>query len=240
MIKANDFTYTTKNEGPLYLKMNIPKKMDIKPEGVMEVRIYDGIPMPLEEIYKKIGWKEYNINNSIEEKNNVENNIILTFNHLRMNPILFYEQNIRDSQNVIWTEEYLKQKFNYNNNINNNEINNFDINPLYVNDKCYLILTNYLNRNNDLKSKIGKNKLNVFLEELQEHLYKEIEEELTEEVVINCKFTKKNNPIDICILFFYDKKFRNNIFNNKYNSIAVKLIDNYYEDSHLVILSLIK
>ena len=66
MVRPYDFTYTTKKEGPLYLKMNIPKKIEAKPDGTMEIKIYGGIPMPLEEIYKKIGWREDDVNNSVK------------------------------------------------------------------------------------------------------------------------------------------------------------------------------
>ena len=242
ILRPNDFTYTTKNEGPLYLKMNIPKKIEAKPDGIMEIKIYDGISMPLEEIYKKIGWREDDVNNSVDEKIDLEKKILSTINNLRMNPILFYERNIRDSQNTISTEEYLKQKFNYDNK-KNNEIKKFknnDMAPFIANNKCYLLLTNCLNRNYCLISNVRKNKLNIFLEQLEENLYNDIEDEMTEEVIINCKFTKKNNPIDICVLFFNDKKFRNYIFNQKYNTIAVKFIDNYYDDYHLVVLAVIK
>ena len=80
----------------------------------------------------------------------------------------------------------------------------------------------------------------MFLEELEQYLNSAVKDELSPESVISCKLTKKNKSIDICILFLLDKKFRNNIFNNKYNSIAVKFVENYYEESHLVVLAISK
>ena len=241
MILPNDFTYTTKCEGPLYLKMFLPKNFDVNPEGSLEVKIYDGKYMPIEEIYEKIGWREGNLENSIKETTDLENNIIITINQLRMNPILFYEQNIRDNQKIIWTEEYLKQKFkSYNDNNKDVDIINYDIEPLIVNDKCYNLLNNLFFKNHDIKSKIIKNKINVFLEELEHYLNSSIKDELSPESAISCKLTKKRNSIDICILFLLDQKYRNNIFNNKYNSIAFKFVENYYEESHLIVLAISK
>lgn len=242
MILPNDFSYTTKTEGPLYLKMFLPKNIDINPEGNLEVKIYDGKCMPIEEIYEKIGWREGNLENPIKETSDLENNIVITVNQLRMNPILFYEQNIKNSQNIIWTEEYLKQKFNsYNDNNKNIDIINYDIEPLIFSDKCYNLLNNLFFKNNDdIKSKIVKNKINLFMEELEQYLNSSIKDEFSSESVISCKLTKRKNSIDICILFLLDKKFRNNIFSNKYNSIAIKFVENYYEESHLVIFAISK
>ena len=42
VILPNNFTYITKNEGPLYLKMNLPRKLKLFPEGQIEMNIYDG------------------------------------------------------------------------------------------------------------------------------------------------------------------------------------------------------
>ena len=40
VILPNNFTYITKNEGPLYLKMNLPRKLKLFPEGQIEMNIY--------------------------------------------------------------------------------------------------------------------------------------------------------------------------------------------------------
>ena len=228
MIAAEDFSFLTKNEGPLYLKINLPKKMQVKPDGIMEVRIYDGTIMPIEEIHERIGWKENNMKYVIKEPSDIENNLISSINNLRMNPILFYEKNIRDNaRHIIWTKDYLKQK-----------INN-DIKPFSVNDKCYILLNDSRDTNN-LKSKLVKQKMNIFLEELQEYLGCTIKYELKANIAINCKFTKKEDPIEICIQFLLDNQFRDNIFDTNYNSIAVRFIEKYFDDFHLVVVAIIK
>jgi capsule polysaccharide export protein KpsC/LpsZ len=63
----------------------------------------------------------------------------------------------------------------------------------------------------------------------------EIRTELKSDVIVNFKLTKKNLPIDISIQYLLDKKIRNYIFDKNYNSIAVKFIENYNDDFHLVI-----
>ena len=234
LIPANDSVYITKNEGPLYLKMSLPKKLNLSPEGTIEVLVYDGIVMPIEEIYKKIGWKQDKMKYAIKEPSDLENNLINTFNNLRMNPVLFYEQNIRDNQNAIWTEEYLKQKYNTNNNSNNNS----DLEPLKPNDDCFIILNSAYSNNID--KKIVKQKINLILEEMQECYFNNIKENLKCDNVVNCKLMKKKKPIDVCIQYLLDNKFRNYIFDNKFTSISVKFVENFYEESHLVIVAILK
>ena len=68
----------------------------------------------------------------------------------------------------------------------------------------------------------------------------EIRTELKSDVIVNFKLTKKNLPIDISIQYLLDKKIRNYIFDKNYNSIAVKFIENYNDDFHLVILAILK
>ena len=64
--------------------------------------------------------------------------------------------------------------------------------------------------------------------------------ELQCDIIINCKFTKKKEPSDICIQFLLDNKFRDYIFDYNYNSIAIKFIENYFIESHLVVLAILK
>ena len=70
-----------------------------------------------------------------------------------MNPVLFYEQNIRDNQSVIWTEGYLKQKYNANNNAKNKN----SLEPLKPNDDCFIILNSI--SSNNIDKKIANKKL---------------------------------------------------------------------------------
>ena len=60
------------------------------------------------------------------------------------------------------------------------------------------------------------------------------------EFIINCKFTRKKDTKDICTQFLLDNKFRNYIFNSKYNSICIRFIENYYNEFHLLILIMLK
>ena len=82
--------------------------MQVNPDGIMEVRIYDGTIMPIEEIHERIGWKENNMKYEIKEPSDIENNLISSINNLRMNPILFYETFLKQNTNTIWTEDFLK------------------------------------------------------------------------------------------------------------------------------------
>ena len=92
LLSPNEFTYYTNFEGPLYLKMNLPKKIKVSPEGTIEVKVFDGTLMSIEEINEKIGWKEKDMNYENKNSTEIENELTVNLNNLRMNPILFYEK----------------------------------------------------------------------------------------------------------------------------------------------------
>ena len=48
--------------------------------------------------------------------------------------------------------------------------------------------------------------------------------------------TQKYKVNDICFQYLLDKKFRNDIFSNEYNYIAAKIVQNYIDESSLVII----
>jgi hypothetical protein len=240
-ILPNDFTYVTKTEGPLYLRINIPKNIIIHPEGTMEIKIYDGVIIPKEKIFGKIGGKEHNLNNLIKNISELEKDLIMTLNDLRLNPTLINEHNVKNKQNIVWTKEYLKKIYNNKDEvINNEDICNNNMTPFIPNQKCYSILDMFFNKNHNVKSRIVKNKINLFLEELEHYLTSNIKDNFKSETLVICKLTKTINHVDICIQFLLDQKIRNYIFNNSYNSIAVKVIEQYYNESHLIILAILK
>ena len=73
---VDDKAVVVKEEGPLYLKQLLPKHMKIEPEGKLEVNVYDGEYMEIEEINNRIGWKENNpVNNDENNNENRENKL---------------------------------------------------------------------------------------------------------------------------------------------------------------------
>jgi len=128
---ANEVTYMVKEEGPLYLRANLPKKLKIEPEGKLEVSIYDADYMDISEINQKIGWIEngtiiVNNNSKNNEKSpsknkgvtgtskaqsdkEIEKNIRNNINNLRMNPLMYYEKYISFNTKYYWTKDYLEK-----------------------------------------------------------------------------------------------------------------------------------
>mgnify|MGYP002625668560 CR=1 FL=1 len=229
VILPNGFTYITKNEGPLYLKMNLPRKLKVYPEGEIEITIYDGEVFPLGEIYRKIGWKENNMKYGNNEGSNMENELMTTINNLRINPILFYEKYFRDVKNILWIEKFLQEKETKKNKI-----------PFLPNDNCYNLLNRYIKNNYVNKTNINKQKVSLYLNEMKETLELYLNTEFKYKNFINCKLTQKYKPSDICFQYLLDKKYRNFIFNNEYNYITVKIIENYIDESNLVVIGLSK
>ena len=233
LLCPNEFTYYTMNEGPLYLKINLPKKIKVNPEGTMEIKVFDGKLMSKEEIHEKIGWKEKNMKYDCKYSNELENELTVEINNLRMNPILYYEKNIENNQNKIWTEDFLKKMKNY------NETN--ETQPLIINNHCYSILHSYIELNYEhLKSKCLNRSTNINLGDLENKISFHISSELMCDNKVGCKITKNNNAIDICNQYLFDKNFRKNIFMKEYTSIAIKIIEDFYENSNLIILAFMK
>ena len=48
-----EYIHFSKEEGPLYLKLNLTKNFSVKPEGKLKTKIYDGELMNRKEIYTK-------------------------------------------------------------------------------------------------------------------------------------------------------------------------------------------
>ena len=235
LLSPNEFTYYTNFEGPLYLKMNLPKKIKVSPEGTIEVKVFDGTLMSIEEINEKIGWKEKDMKYENKNSTEIENELTVNLNNLRMNPILFYEKNITNNKNKIWTENFLKQM--KQNNDNNGII------PFSINNNCFLFLHNYIELNyENIKKNIGKRDANKFLKELGEKISFNIKDEFACENFVNCRIVKKNKirTSDICLEYLFDKNFRKNIFIKEYNSIAINITDEFLDDSYFIILAIMK
>ena len=65
-------TYLVKEEGPLFLRQNLPKKVKVHPEGKLEITVFDGIYMDIKEINDRIGWKENGPIDNISQNENIE------------------------------------------------------------------------------------------------------------------------------------------------------------------------
>ena len=199
----------------------------------MEVKVFDGTLLTMEQINEKIGWKSKEIKYIFEDASELENNLTNDINNLRMNPILFYEKNIKKNGNAVWTEDFLN-KMEYQNGING-------IQPLSANNTCYYELHNYMALNYEyIYEKLDNRNLNKFMEELQEQININIDSRFSCENYVDCRVTKKENSLDICKQFLLDKKIRKSIFNEKNKSIAVNIFDNFYDDAYFIILVILK
>ena len=232
VILPNGFTYITKTEGPLYLKMNLPRKMKVYPEGFIEMEIYDGEVLPLDEIYRRIGWKENIMKYGNNKGTEMENNLMSSLNNLRMNPILFYEKFFRDIKNIVWIEKFLQEKESKKNKVLRK--------PFLVNNHCYNLLDKFVNNNYVNKTNINKQKVTLYLSEMKENVELFVNNELKCRNLVNCKLTQKYKINDICLQYLLDKKFRNYIFSNEFNYITVKIIEKYIDESSLIIICLSK
>ena len=232
VILPQNFTYTTKHEGPLYLKMNLPRRLEIRPEGIIEMYIYDGEVLPIEEIYKRIGWIENNMKYGNNKGTEMENNLMTSLNNLRMNPVLFYEKYFREVKNILWIEKYLEEK--------EAQKNKYYRKPFQVKENYYDLINKYVNNNYVNKKNVNKQKVSLNLNNMKENLQLLVKNELKCKNLIDCKLVQKYKINDICLLYLLDKKLRNHIFSNEYNCITIKIIENYLDESSLLILCFAK
>ena len=246
---ANEAAFFVKEEGPLFLRPNLPKNMKIKPEGKLEVFVYDGDYMSIPDINEKIGWLENativgeksersktkspnkNKANIIElNEKEIENALIKNINNLRMNPSMYYEKYISFNTNYLWTKEYL-----YNIKIPPKM-------PLKEDEEIYNFLTNYAKSFiPEYIKKINKINLKENLTKMNESLSNYIADNvpLSNIVRVKCKLTQKENPIDIIVQYLLDKQYRKNIFTQYSKRITVKITKNFFNDFSLVIMTII-
>lgn len=230
LLAPNEFTYFTENEGPLHLRMNLPKNLDVSPEGNIEIKVFDGTLMSKEEVNTKIGWKQKDMNYSNKNSTDLENELTTDINDLRMNPILFYEKFLKNNSNTLWTEEFL-QKAKLNN--DNNQISAFS-----TNNDLYNCLKQYVKLNYQKIKKYINNRGNEkYLTDLKEQIQIYVKEKFSKECLVDCRKTKKYNSKDICIQYLLDTNFRENIFKSDYYSIAINIIDDVSQDEIFIILA---
>ena len=238
---VDDKAVAVKEEGPLYLKQLLPKHMKIEPEGKLEVNVYDGEYMEIEEINNRIGWKENNPVNNDENNNenrenklsekereeidrtNFEKKLRNNLNNLRMNPLQFYEQYICKSKNIKKTITYLEK------------LTALGLSALNQNEDYYNSILNYIKSIN--QNNIKGNNCIEFISRMEGEIEYFIYDSFGKAVKVKCKLTQKTMPIDIIIHCFLDKKFRFYIFNRRSKDLTVNIVKNFYKDFSLVIIA---
>ena len=244
-VVSDDKAVIVKEEGPLYMKQLLPKNMKIEPEGSIEVCVYDGEYMNIDEINEKIGWIENNIeNNDINNKNEIfddntinkkednmkkefENKIRNEMNNLRMNPLIFYDQFINKNKNLTNTRKYLEK-------LKDEYLGVLNLNNDYYDAICGFLELFDQNKN---KNNINKNNVTDYLLELEKEVEFFLIDKFEMKTKVKCRLTQKTNAKDIIIQCFYDKKYRFYIFNKKCRDLTVNVFNNFYKDFSLVIMA---
>ena len=224
----------TENGGQLSLRMNLPKnKTNIHPSGSLNIKIFDGIVMNQNEINKKIGWLEMSKLSQNKIFNKLEQSIINNLNNLRMNPVLFYEKNVQTYKNMILTKEFLSNlKF-------NDKRRPFKIFELSI-KKIRDYFDNKFDKKNFVKN-ISKISISAVLDKIEKKLDWYLQDNLqTSNFLLNCKFSKSKDPMEICLFFLFDEEIREYIFHINFLRISLNVINNFFYDDNLIILVLYK
>ena len=207
-IVTDDKAIYVQEEGPLYMRQLLPKNLKIEPEGSIEVFVYDGEYMDINEINEKIGWIENNDdNNDINNKNDIfddneirikkdddikkdfENKIRNEMNNLRMNPLLFYEQYIKKTNNLTKARQYL------------NKISNDYLGVLNSNEEYYNAICSYFDSYNLSMSKknLYQNNVSDYLMELEKEIELFLIDKFEIKTKVKCRLTQKTKAKDIII-----------------------------------------
>ena len=247
-----------KKEGPLFLRQNLPKRINLQPEGKLEVTIVDGIYMDIKEINDKIGWIENGTiesNNEDDKDENNENNnsnnkskkiykggnkkkmtekelekkLRTYINNLRMNPSMFYEKYLSFNKSLIITKKYL------------DKLNKKHITSLVENDICYNFIKEYfeLPKQKELQKNSNKNNIIQKLIKLDEDIQFFFSDKYGYNIKVKSKLTQKDNPVEIITLFLLDEKYRPYIFSNKSKFLTIKIFNNFLNQTNLIISAII-
>ena len=224
----------TETGGQLSLRMNLPKnKTNISPSGTLNIKIFDGIVMNQNEINKKIGWLEMSKLSQNKIFSKLEQSIINNLNNLRMNPVLFYEKNVQTYKNMILTKEFLLNlKF-------NDKRRPFKIFELSI-KKIKDYFDNKFDKKNFVKN-ISKVSISAALDKIEKKLDWYLQDNLkTSNFLLNCKFSKSKDPMEICLFFLFDDEIREYIFHINFLRISLNVINNFFYDDNLIVLVLYK
>ena len=251
---SNEACIFIKKEGPLFLRRNLPKKLKIEPEGKLEVIVYDAEYMEMEKINKKIDWNEYmaidhnnenennkkgnsennnkNTNSNIKkielEEKELEKNLMKLLNNLRMNPTKFHDIYIKSK--LLETYEFLIK-----NDKKEKKVEKEKKEALSGNEKCYQYLENFFKLPSQLELKKKINNLNENILKMDEDIEYFLYAETGKTVKTKTKITQKDNLIEIILQYLLDKKFRTYIFSSKSQSLAIKVLKNYINNSSTLV-----
>jgi hypothetical protein len=250
-----------KEDGPLFLRQNLPKKLKIEPEGKLIVTVYDGEYMKIDEINQKIGWFE---NGPIDNKDKASKYSNQKSDKNSNNSNQKSEKNSNNKQNMEIEKDFEKNLRTHFNNLRMNptmyyekyiSINSSliktkeylgkikkEINPLIVdeNDPSYNFIGEYFKLPNQkqLQNNLNKNKVILNLAKFDEDLSFFLCDQNNKTVKVKCLLTQKDNPVDIIIQYLLDKKFRKYIFGENSQNLIIKVLKNYYNNSSLIIVAI--
>ena len=232
------------------MKQILQKNMKVEPEGSLEVFVYDGEYMDINEINEKIGWIENNYENEDENNQNdifddnsirmkkddnikkdFENKIRNEMNNLRMNSMLFYEHFINKTNNkknnLIQLRKYLER------------ISNEYLGVLNSNEDYYNAISTYFEIFNQSMNKknLYQNNLTDFLFDFEKEIELFLIDKFERKTKVKCRLTQKSKAKDIIIQCFYDKKYRFYIFNKKCLDLTVNIINNFFKNFNLIIMA---
>ena len=260
-VVTDEETFLVKKEGPLFLRQNLPKNMKISPEGNLDVSVYDGVYLTIDEINNKLGWietgtievdenekkEQIKINEKVNNekisssKKSGQTSIEIEAKELEKK-VRTHFNNLRMNPSLFY-EKYLKlnTKCFYTEEYLKKKLKIIQRNNLADNQTCYNYLGDYFELPNQIQIKktINKNNITKSLNNFDTSLSYFLYDKMNRTVITKCIITQKENQNDIIIQYLLDKKYRDYIFDERSQIMMVKIIKHFFNNFNLVVVAII-
>ena len=233
----NGLKYISEISGPLILKMNLNTIWSKEsPFGSLKLKIYGAQKIEnADDLEEKIGWwkqlKIIGFNNKDEindyKLSNTEKSIIILFNKLRHDSLLFTNQYLDNYQRLTPTTKRIYEQF-----ISNKE----QYIPFKINLSIIKLLQNFYNKFINDKSKIKEEDW-IYILRSEEYLKKYLEESFNNKKKLFVSIIRyyEDNPFYLGLRILFRDNIRNNMLSYNFEEISIIFLsDDLRNDGKIV------
>ena len=225
----NPTIHIPSSSGPLYMKMNLPKN-ETNATGELEVRVYDMKPIDEETLHSKLNYKSTMTQSTIQ--NQKAGALVQKINEMKVNPTMFFQQNVGTYCDMIITRDYMKEL----------EEEKEEEEFMIVESICKEMdsfFKVYLNKKMSKQKKFSRSGVVAFVEKLISSFELYIGNYIDEGFKVLYKTVKGGEDVvRMCLEFLYDSNNRYYIFRGGYTKIGVKIIEECFYGMTLVVIVL--
>ena len=224
----NPTIHIPSSSGPLYMKMNLPKN-ETNSTGELEVRVYDMKPIDEETLRSKLNYKTTMNQSTIQ--NQKASSLVQKINEMKVNPMMFFQQNVGTYCDMIITRDYMKE-------LEEEKEEEFVIVESVCKEMDSFFKV-YLNNKMAKQKKFSRSGVVAFVEKLIGSFELYIGNYIDDGFKVLYKTVKGGEDVvRMCLEFLYDSNRRDYIFRGGFTKIGVKIIEECFYGMTLVVLVL--